>query len=73
MTIRRAARHSYGIAALARALLKFERWDELLNEKTIPWRDIYSRQSEPAYFEARAYLGKGDLEKAEKSLAAHAA
>ncbi len=65
--------HSYGIAALGRALLKFEHWDELLKEGTIPWRDIFADKVNRAYFEARAHLGKGDLEKAEKSLAAHAA
>src|SRR4051794_25252198 len=32
--------HSYGIASLARALIKFERWDEILKENSIPWRDI---------------------------------
>jgi peroxiredoxin/tetratricopeptide (TPR) repeat protein len=65
--------HSYGIASLARGLLKFERWDDLLKENNIPWRDILSDKVNRAYFEARAYLGKGDLEKVEKSMAAHAA
>jgi peroxiredoxin len=65
--------HSYGIAALARGLVKFERWDDLLKEKNIPWRDIFKDKMDKNYFEARAYLGKGDLEKAEKSIAAHVA
>jgi peroxiredoxin/tetratricopeptide (TPR) repeat protein len=65
--------HSYGIASLARALLKFERWDDLLKENNIPWRDILFDKINRAYYEARAYLGKGDLDKAEKSMAAHAA
>ena len=65
--------HSYGIAALGRVLLKFERWDELLKEGTIPWRDIYYDKVNRAYFEARAHFGKSDLEKAEKSLEAHTA
>jgi peroxiredoxin len=65
--------HSYGIAALARTLLKFERWDELLKENNVPWRDIFMDKMNRAYFEARAYFGKGDAEKAEKSMAAHAA
>jgi peroxiredoxin/tetratricopeptide (TPR) repeat protein len=65
--------HSYGIASLARGLLKFERWDDLLKENNIPWRDILSDKVNRAYFEARAYLGKGDLERVEKSMAAHAA
>src|SRR5581483_3510864 len=64
--------HSYGIAALARALLKFERWDDLLNEKTIPWRDIYADKVNRSYCQARAYLAKHDLEGAEKTVAAHA-
>ncbi len=66
--------HSYGIAGLSRALLKFERWDEILDGKTIPWRaTIYKDKIDKAYFEARAWLAKGDLTKAEKSFAAHTA
>ncbi len=64
--------HSVGIRALARVLVKYERWDELLDAKTIPWRDIFLDKINKAYFEARAHLGKGDLQKAEKSIAAHA-
>jgi peroxiredoxin/tetratricopeptide (TPR) repeat protein len=65
--------HSYGIASLARAYLKFERWDELLKEKNIPWRDILLDKIDRNFFEARAYFAKGDLDKAEKSMVAHAA
>ena len=64
---------SFGLFALARALVRFERWDEILDGKTIPWRDIYRDKAHKAYFEARAWIGKGDIEKAEKSIAAHAA
>ena len=64
--------HSVGIRAMVRVLTKYERWDELLDPKTIPWRDIFLDKVNKAYFEARAYLGKGDLQKAEKSIAAHA-
>jgi peroxiredoxin/tetratricopeptide (TPR) repeat protein len=65
--------HSYGIASLARVLLKFERWDDLLKENNIPWRDIVFDKINRTYFEARAYLGNGDLDKAEKSIVAHSA
>ena len=65
--------HSLGIAALSRALVKFERWDDLLKEKNIPWRDITMDKVNQAYIEARAYLGKGDLDKAEKKMLDHAA
>ena len=64
--------HSYGIAALSRELVKFERWDDVLKENSIPWRDIFLDKMNRSYFEARAYFGKGDLDKAEKSIAAHA-
>lgn len=64
--------HSFGLFALARVLVRFERWDEILDGKTIPWRDIYREKAHKAYFEARAWLGKGEIEKAEKSMAAHA-
>jgi len=62
---------SFGIFALARALARFERWDEILDAKTIPWRDLYRDKAYKAYFEARAWLAKGDLAKAEKSIRAH--
>ena len=65
--------HSVGIRAMARVLTKYEHWDELLDTKTIPWRDIYLDKINKAYFEARAYLGKRDLQKAEKNISAHAA
>jgi peroxiredoxin len=65
--------HDRGIAALERALLKYERWDDLLNPKMIPWRgDVYEDKINKAYFEGRAWLGKGDLDKAAQSLTAHA-
>lgn len=62
--------HSFGIVSLARGLLKFERWDEILKEDAIPWRDILADKMHRAYTEARAHLGKGDLDLAEKSLLA---
>lgn len=65
--------HSYGIAALARGLVKFERWDDLLKENNIPWRDLFIDKVNKNYFEARAYFGKGDIGKAEKSVDAHSA
>ena len=65
--------HSRGMAALERELVVYERWDDLLNPKTIPWRDVFEDKMNKAYFEARAWLGKGDLDKAAKSLEAHAA
>src|SRR5579872_2796828 len=64
---------SYGIFSLARALLRFEHWDELLDGKTVPWRDdLFRDKANKAYCETRAWLGKGDVQKAEKSFAAHA-
>jgi peroxiredoxin/tetratricopeptide (TPR) repeat protein len=64
---------SYGIAALTRALIKYERWDELLDPKTIPWRnDLLRDKAIKAYVEARAYFGKNDVIQAEKAVAAHA-
>ncbi|MGO4882685.1 MAG: redoxin domain-containing protein [Bryobacteraceae bacterium] len=64
--------HSRGIAAMERVLIKYERWDDLLNPKSIPWRDVFEDKMNKSYSEARAWLGKGDLEKAGKSIAAHA-
>jgi tetratricopeptide (TPR) repeat protein len=68
----RYSAHSYGIAAMARVLTRFERWDDLLDSAQIPWRDIPLDNMNKPYFEARAWFGKGDRDKAEKSIAAHA-
>jgi peroxiredoxin len=65
--------HTFGIAAMARVLTRFQHWDDLLDGKHIPWREIPLDRINKPYFEARAWLGKGDLDKAEKALAAHTA
>jgi len=65
--------HSYGIASLARALVKFERWDDILKENNIPWRDLLRDKADKQYYEARAWFGKGDTMRAEKAVEAHAA
>ena len=72
---RRSAQHAIPTESprCAGGLVKFERWDDVLKESNIPWRDIFLDKMNRNYFEARAYFGKGDLEKAEKSIAAHAA
>ncbi len=56
--------HGHGMTALVRALLKFERWDEVLREGSIPWRDTGFDKIERAYAETVAHLGRGDLPKA---------
>lgn len=61
--------HSQGIRSLARALVKYERWKELLDTRTFPWRDSKDDQLLKAYVEARAHFGLGDLDAAEKSMA----
>ena len=59
-----------GLAALRRALIKFERWDEILRPGTIPWvTNLEDRIWQP-YVEAVAYLGKGNLAQAENRFAA---
>jgi peroxiredoxin len=60
-----------GMIALVRALVKFERWDDLLaatNATAIPWRDITSDKDLRAWAETLAYAGKGDLVKARSRL-----
>ncbi len=61
--------HSQGIRAMARVLVKYERWKELLDTRTIPWRDSKEDQLLKAYVEARANFGLGDLDSAEKAMA----
>jgi peroxiredoxin len=64
--------HAQGTIALARALVKFERWSELLEAKTFNWQENARDKMNKAYVEALAHLGLGELDKAAKSYAAHA-
>ncbi|MFN9430075.1 MAG: redoxin domain-containing protein [Acidobacteriota bacterium] len=59
--------HSQGIRSLTRVLVKYERWKDLLDSRTIPWRDIPNDRILKAYAETRAHLGLGNLDEAEKS------
>ena len=65
--------YSQGVRALSRALIKYERWDDILNEKTIPWRDIVHDKMHKFYSRTRAYIAKGDEFLAQKSFEEHAA
>ena len=60
-----------GMIALMRGLLKFERWQEILDPKTFTWHDIVRDKVFKSYCETRAHLGLGDLDKAAKALAVH--
>ncbi len=51
--------HSYGIAALARGLVKFERWDDLLKENNIPWRDIFKDKIDRELFRGARLFRQG--------------
>lgn len=62
-----------GVIALMRSLIKYERWQELVNSKTFNWRDIPRDRMYKSYCETMGYLGLGDVEKAAKSYAAHEA
>jgi peroxiredoxin len=61
-----------GLSALARALIKYERWDEILKDGSIPWRDQLRDKLGRRYAEAMAYLGKKDRDEAQKAVDAHA-
>lgn len=63
--------HSQGINSMIRALVKFERWNELLDKQTIPWRNIFMDKMNKAYVEARAHLGLAAVDKAEQAVQEH--
>ena len=48
--------HWQGVAALARALVKFERWDEILKPDSIPWGTSLRDKLSRGYAEALAKL-----------------
>jgi len=49
----------FGLRALVRGLVKFERWDTILAKGSIPWRDTPEDQSTKAWVETLAYAGSG--------------
>lgn len=62
-----------GRVALLRGLVKFERWEEILDPDTFRWGDSTREKAFKAYAETLAHLGLADVEKAEKSYREHAA
>src|SRR5262245_52817796 len=62
-----------GTIALMRALIKFERWGELLAPKTFLWGDSTRDKMYKAYCETMAHIGLYNLDKASKTYAAHSA
>jgi tetratricopeptide (TPR) repeat protein len=62
---------SQGIRSLARAYVRYERWDEILEEGNIPWREIPHDQLFKTHAEALAHIAKGNTEKIEAALEAH--
>ena len=65
--------HFQGVAALARALVKFERWDEILKDGSIPWGTSNRDKLTRLYAEASAHIGKADVAAARKAVEAHGA
>lgn len=64
--------HWQGVAALTRALIKFERWDEILLDGSIPWGSSMRDKAQRAWVETLAHFGKGDDDAARKRAAEHA-
>lgn len=50
---------SEGLVAMVRGLIKFERWEKILEKGSIPWRDNPMDQSLQAWVETVAYAGLG--------------
>ena len=63
--------HSQGIGAMLRALVKYERWEALLDRDTIRWRDIFMDRMNHAYARSRARLGLGQTDEAERANEEH--
>ncbi|MFO1009246.1 MAG: redoxin domain-containing protein [Planctomycetota bacterium] len=50
---------SEGLIALVRGLVKFERWESILEKGSIPWRETPEDESLKAWVETLAYAGLG--------------
>jgi peroxiredoxin len=64
--------HFQGVAALARALVKFEKWDEILKDGSIPWGPSNRDKLTRLYAEASAHIGKANVAAARTAVEAHA-
>jgi peroxiredoxin len=64
--------HWQGITALSRALIKYERWDDILKAGSIPWGDSLRDKMGRRYAEALARLGKKNLDEAKTAVEAYA-
>ena len=62
--------HNQGMIAAIRGLVKFERWDAILDGETLPWRERLFDEAWKTYCECLAHLGKGDVPAAVKDLIA---
>jgi len=51
----------FGLRALVRGLIKFERWELILEDGSIPWRDTPEDKNLRAWVETLAYIGQGKL------------
>jgi peroxiredoxin len=60
--------YGQGMRAVVRGLIKFERWDQILEEDFIPWRDTQASGVWRDYAEALAHLQRGDRVAAVDSL-----
>jgi peroxiredoxin len=56
--------HGQGMQALVRSLIKFERWDEILEAGSIPWGETPPAQVMKTYAEIRAHLGRREVDSA---------
>jgi peroxiredoxin len=65
--------HWQGMIALMRGMIKFERWKEILDTKTFPWRELTRDKMYRAYCETLAHLGLKETSQAVKRYAGHAA
>jgi peroxiredoxin len=62
--------YTQGLYALTRGLIKFERWNAIVDGKSIPWRgDQPAVKALRHYVEARAWFALGDIERAAKNVA----
>jgi peroxiredoxin len=61
------------VAALSRALVKYERWDEILKSGSVPWGTSNRDKLTRLHAEAAAHIGKKDVAEARKAVSAHSA
>lgn len=63
--------HWEGLEALMRVLIRFERWEAILDQRSLPWGATIRDEMYKTYCETLAWIGLGNIDKAARGFSQH--